>query len=144
MFIVFFEGIRSTKHGHGTSRSGTPCMCGLSVSVHSHVCFHMESRWLRAMRNCWVQPESSRTLSVMSRAAPGDGYCRAAVLVLTTMSFSFSQSALLCCATLLRTSGDLAWRETVSPMNTSLWALRMTNLLWATKILGGWLLLMDE
>lgn len=45
--------------------------------------------------NCCVHPASSRTLSVISLAAPGEGYCRAAVFVLITMSLSFSQRVLL-------------------------------------------------
>ena len=51
--------------------------------------------WPRTRRNCWVLWPSSLTLSTMSWAAAGDGYWRAAALVVATMPRSRSHSRLL-------------------------------------------------
>lgn len=81
---------------------------------------YMSSSCPSTILRCCVHPASSFTLSVISLAATGDGYCSAAVLVLMTMSLSFSQRALLLWATRALTSGALACLDNVSPMNTSL------------------------
>lgn len=51
--------------------------------------------WPRTRRNCWVLWPNSLTLSTMSWAAAGDGYCRAAALVVATMPRRRSHSRLL-------------------------------------------------
>lgn len=51
--------------------------------------------WPSTRRNCWVLWPSSLTLSTMSWAAVGDGYCRAAALVVATMPRRRSHSRLL-------------------------------------------------
>lgn len=51
--------------------------------------------WPRTRRNCCVLWPSSLTLSTMSWAAEGDGYCKAAALVVATMPRRRSHSRLL-------------------------------------------------
>lgn len=87
--------------------------------------------------NCCAWCERSVTLSTISWMAAVFGQFRAAVLVAATTVFNKSHSTLLEFITLLATSGAEACLDRVSPMKTSLWALRMTNLLCATKMRGG-------
>lgn len=55
-----------------------------------------------------------------------------------TASFRAWQRALLAAPTLARTVAEEARRDTVSPTNTSLCAVMMTNLPCGTKTRGGW------
>lgn len=73
----------------GPPRPPSPALCPLADGSQA------AASWPRTRRNCWVLWPSSLTLSTMSWAAAGDGYCRAAALVVATMPRRRSHSRLL-------------------------------------------------